>query len=103
MMTPNEIAIEQGRGDIAFEVNQEGGGIHRHAFRVKRIKWPDHDGYYLEFEEPGACGCVRRVDLAVLTHALLNMSQKEIDAMEDRAVCAQCAHNHHLDDVGYEE
>jgi len=104
-MTPNELAVAEGRGEVVFELNLPGGGIHHHAFRVKRIAWEkgkpsEHRTFYLEFEEPGACGCVRRIDLSVMTHAALNMTLAEIAAAEHREVCADCGHNHHVDDAG---
>lgn len=101
-MSPMELALEHGDGVAVFEREWQSGGIHRHRVRVMQVDFSDIGGtagIYLEVGEPGACACVRRIDLAVLVHALLNAHPGEMNQIESRETCASCGHLHHVDDA----
>lgn len=98
-MTPEEFAAARAGAVPVYEHEWQSGGIHRHRIRIMRVGFPEGDWHYAEISEPGACACVRRIDLAVLIHALMNMNNDEVRAIEDREVCADCGHRHHADDT----
>ena len=98
-MTPEEFAAARAGATPAYEREWQSGGIHGHRIRIMRVTFPDGDWYYAEVSEPGACACVRRVDLAVLIHALMNTTSDEVREIEAREVCAECGHRHHIDDT----
>lgn len=92
-------AVADGAGVPVFERKWPGAGAHGHVFRLMRIvfpQWDNDEGYYIEVAEPGACGCLRRVDLSRLVHAVMNLGTEGIAGAERRAVCA-CGHAHRFE------
>lgn len=98
-ITPQDAAVDEDRGATVLDVERSSAAIHRHRFQIKRIEWGSgDDSFYIEVREPGACDCVRRVDMSRLIHVLLNTKPEELIALEDRETCASCGHRHHVDD-----
>lgn len=95
--------IARGDGDLLYEICRPGpaGSKHSHMLRVMSISYPDEDCPWVEVSEPGGCGCVRRLSLAQLAHALINTSMADLLALEHREVCPK-GHPHHASDTGRE-
>jgi hypothetical protein len=93
--------IARGEGDLLYEICRPGpgGSKHSHRLRVMSISYPDEDSPWIEVSEPGGCGCVRRLSLAQLAHALINTSMADLLALEHREVCPK-GHPHHASRYG---
>jgi hypothetical protein len=93
--------IARGDGDLLFEICRPGpaDSKHSHKLRVLSISYPDGDYPWIELSEPGGCGCVCRLTLAQLAHALINTSLAEQLALEAREICPK-GHPHHGSDTG---
>ena len=93
-MSPEQEAVAAGSGVEVFRILHP-SYAHAHELRVMRIDYEwGNSSYYIEVNEPGGCGCRRRVTLGQLTHVLINAAYVDLAALEDRELCP-AGHPHH--------